>query len=340
MLIFFTLLGGCNSDSDEEESTTSTSTTPPPPNYPEPENVHVSYITPFETANLPDVDDNSTVAFNRELNNTLIATVGGNNGGRMDILGDKDVNGLAQTVYGICIKTTIDTEMVMVMDDLGRPAQFSSGNGKIVNFDWNLQMITESDGFISCNQLADGSLNLVSFANTENQLQVFSGNQLQAFSGLADCEKLAKWFLDASIGFGFVAGITGVAGMVPLTIAFGAVAAALGLTSSDLSQDCKDRTKSCNAGVSHSGGVGQQNYYFRLGIAYGSFGLSYEFYQVPDRIDVKYEGQTIASTGCTSGALTRIIPFSGSTDDIEVIVYGDCSGNGSTKWEFQVNCPY
>jgi len=342
-LILMVLVGcveeGTEDTSSSSSTSTATSSETPPPNYPD--KLYISYITPIDTTTLPKVDANSTTTLNTELNNTIISTVAGNNGGYVYLIGDKDFNGLAQTIRGACIVTTTGTEMVVVMDDVGRPTQLSSGNGKIVSFDWNNQMVSEHDGIFSCNQLKN---NDPTVRNAKNRSSI--GNELQVMgikedlSGLAGCEKLSKLIKDTGIGVGFVGTLLSrIPSTVPLGIALAAVGTALGLSGGDLSQQCKDKTKSCNADIPYSGGVGQQNYYFRMGKSYGNTGLSYDFYSVPDRIVIRYEGQTLYDTGCRSQGQSVSFSFSGSSEDIEVIVTGDCSNNGSTQWDFNMSCP-
>ncbi len=316
------------------------------PNYPS--QLYVSYLTPIDTTNIPKFDTDSMTTLNTELNNSVVATVAGDAGGNIHFIGDKDLGGLAETIHGACIITSTGTEMIVVLDSLYRPLRLSSGNGKIVYFDWDNQMVSEYDGTFSCDQLKNNDPTIRS--STKNKLRMTGtvGNS----SGLAGCKETANIFSDIAAGFGWLAGLSGVGtvatvGAPPAAITFTAVAVVLTTfsggawaISNKLYQDCDARTKRCNANIPHSGGVGQQSYYFLLGRAYGPITLSYQFHDRPDSIVVRYKGSILYDTGCSSGNGSTPINFSGDSDDIEVIVTGDCNNTGSTGWDFNVSCPH
>lgn len=107
--------------------------------------------------------------------------------------------------------------------------------------------------------------------------------------------------------------------------------------------ECENKYKACNADADFSGGVGIQSYHFEMGKTEGTFTLSYEFYTVPDQIYVlygaAYGGKVIYKTSCTGGSQSVNIPYSGSTTDITIEVWGDCTSEGDTAWDFDVSCP-
>ncbi|MFF2085478.1 hypothetical protein ACFVVM_17020 [Nocardia sp. NPDC058176] len=97
----------------------------------------------------------------------------------------------------------------------------------------------------------------------------------------------------------------------------------------------------CNR-VTKSGGAGVTNTVHQLG-ATGptSFVLSYETLNIPDRIQVFYQGAQVLDTGYvgdninegTGSAVVSLPAGSASTVTVRV------SGLDETKWEYTVNCP-
>lgn len=104
--------------------------------------------------------------------------------------------------------------------------------------------------------------------------------------------------------------------------------------SSETVQPCNSSTK--------SGGEGVTNTVHQLGVTGPtSFVLSYETLNIPDRIQVFYEGGQVLDTGyigdnINQGTGSAVVSLpSGSATTVTVRV----SGQDDTQWEYTVNCP-
>ena len=97
-------------------------------------------------------------------------------------------------------------------------------------------------------------------------------------------------------------------------------------------------TQACNA-VVNSGGEAPESISVDLGKSSGSFDFEWNMYDVPDGMAIMYEGKTLFDTGCVSEDGSKLISFSGTSTTIMVNVNSDCTNQGSTSWDFTVNCP-
>lgn len=69
----------------------------------------------------------------------------------------------------------------------------------------------------------------------------------------------------------------------------------------------------------------------------GTISISYEHYDVPDRLQVIYEGKTVIDTGFVSGTGNPSFDLQGQANFAEVIVTGN--PQQSTKWDYTLSCP-
>lgn len=104
--------------------------------------------------------------------------------------------------------------------------------------------------------------------------------------------------------------------------------------SSETVQQCNRSTK--------SGGAGVTNTTHQLGVTGPtSFVLAYETLDVPDRIQVFYEGGQVLDTGyvgdaANEGTGSRVVSLpAGSSSTVSIRV----TGPNGTQWEYTVNCP-
>lgn len=88
--------------------------------------------------------------------------------------------------------------------------------------------------------------------------------------------------------------------------------------------------------LQEAGNQGDFEYGVQLGATSGTVVVSYEFFRIPDALTIIYEGQTLLSTGQTSGRGTRTVSYSGSSTLLRVQVDAPNSG---TAWEVTVSCP-
>lgn len=51
------------------------------------------------------------------------------------------------------------------------------------------------------------------------------------------------------------------------------------------------------------------------------------------------QGSTLYDSGCTSGATTVNLPYSGSSTYVNVTVFPNSEGTTGTVWDFTVGCP-
>jgi hypothetical protein len=69
----------------------------------------------------------------------------------------------------------------------------------------------------------------------------------------------------------------------------------------------------------------------------GTFPVSYEMYDIPDRLYIEYEGSRIFDTGdFVSGSDATNVNFSGTTSIIRVVIDAPYSG---TAWDVYIGCP-
>ncbi|MEV0851229.1 hypothetical protein [Nocardia fluminea] len=104
--------------------------------------------------------------------------------------------------------------------------------------------------------------------------------------------------------------------------------------SSESVQPCNRSTK--------SGGAGVTSTTHQLGVTGPtSFVLTYETLNIPDRIQVFYEGGQVLDTGyvgdnANEGTGSRVVSLpAGSSSTVSVRV----TGPNDTQWEYTVNCP-
>ena len=94
----------------------------------------------------------------------------------------------------------------------------------------------------------------------------------------------------------------------------------------------------CNQSSS-SGGQGTTVTVYELGTAGPtSFQVQYEMYNIPDQLDITYEGSTIFTTGglVSGGATETVAVPAGSSTQITVTV---SAPNAGTAWDYTVFCP-
>ncbi|BBD60628.1 hypothetical protein NIES2109_34270 [Nostoc sp. HK-01] len=70
----------------------------------------------------------------------------------------------------------------------------------------------------------------------------------------------------------------------------------------------------------------------------GQINISYEMYQVPDRLKVTYEGQTLIDTDFVSGSNKISAKFKGNSGRVKVEVIGN-KDISSTEWKYTLYCP-
>ena len=71
----------------------------------------------------------------------------------------------------------------------------------------------------------------------------------------------------------------------------------------------------------------------------GTAQFQFEMFNVPDHMIVQYGGQTLADTGCVSGAGKLALPLSGVAEQVTIIVKPACRKSDETKWNFTLSCP-
>lgn len=69
----------------------------------------------------------------------------------------------------------------------------------------------------------------------------------------------------------------------------------------------------------------------------GVLRVRYEMYQIPDRMQIMYEGQQIYDSGLVSGSNEASVPFSGNSGRLQVLLTGN--PNPDTKWTYTIYCP-
>lgn len=343
MIIFS--LNACNSDNDNstssEESSTSTS--------------NWSIGTPISpmanTAQLPVIDENAVVYPSTAITDSLLYTLQTSNGATVQYFGEKDENGGHLSLKEVCIETASKQSIIIVLDNENRPTRISRGDGKILEFDWNSQTIIEVNGSIPCSKNTN-TLTTTKFEPTLKK--IFTTTELTSLADTQDSpaqqacqeeyDKSKETFNKACQA---VSGILALADLAPIA----GILALLCVYSDEIldatrgrawDKHCEEKYMACDANASFSGGVGTQAYHFEMGINSGTFIFSYEFYTVPDQIHILHDGKVIYKTSCSggNGGQSMMIPFSGQSTAISVEVWGDCTGKGSTGWDFNISCPF
>lgn len=69
----------------------------------------------------------------------------------------------------------------------------------------------------------------------------------------------------------------------------------------------------------------------------GKVEIEYEMFDVPDRLQLIYEGEEILDTGFISGAGSLSVPFQGNSGRLDVVLTGNTTT--STQWNYQLSCP-
>ncbi|MBD2453103.1 hypothetical protein H6G80_03315 [Nostoc sp. FACHB-87] len=70
----------------------------------------------------------------------------------------------------------------------------------------------------------------------------------------------------------------------------------------------------------------------------GQINISYEMYNVPDRLKVSYEGQTLIDTDFVSGSNKVSAKFKGNSGRVKVEVIGN-KDISTTQWKYTLYCP-
>ncbi|NEQ67196.1 MAG: hypothetical protein F6K21_17150, partial [Symploca sp. SIO2D2] len=70
----------------------------------------------------------------------------------------------------------------------------------------------------------------------------------------------------------------------------------------------------------------------------GKLRISYDMLDVPDRLQVVYEGRNLIDTDFVSGRNTLSVPFKGNSGQVEVIVTGN-KEISTTEWNYTLYCP-
>jgi len=334
MIILLSLLSGCSDDNDENADWSGSDS-----------------VTSLDTSQLPNIDEDTVVYPNTSITDSLLYTLQTSNGGTIQYFGEKDEDGTHLSVREVCIETASGQHMTILSDSSSRPTHLSRGDGRVVEFDWDSKTITETDGSIQCGGFSDTVAKQSRPERARRVLHesIFSVLQSSAYAKtnspaqekcMSDYEQSKKVFSDACSstavviaqklgGVGVVLQLLCINSEKILDFTFGAA----------WEYECENKYKTCNADAGFSGGVGIQGYHFEMGKPEGTFTLSYEFYTVPDQIHVLYDGKVIYKTSCTGGSQSVNIPYSGSSTDIAVEVWGDCSSEGDTAWDFNVSCP-
>ncbi|HEY9888699.1 MAG TPA: hypothetical protein V6D02_09885 [Candidatus Obscuribacterales bacterium] len=92
----------------------------------------------------------------------------------------------------------------------------------------------------------------------------------------------------------------------------------------------------CNREQASGGSAGDRRV-LQMTANQGVIQLDYEMYQVPDRIEIFYEGRTLLDTGFISGTDSLTIPFAGQSGRMEVVVTGNTVSD--TQWNYLLRCP-
>ncbi|TAG91902.1 MAG: hypothetical protein EAZ18_15915 [Oscillatoriales cyanobacterium] len=87
-----------------------------------------------------------------------------------------------------------------------------------------------------------------------------------------------------------------------------------------------------------SGGQAGDTRTIQLTAKKGKINVSYEMFDVPDQLIVRYEGRVIINTGFVSDSSTVSADFDGNSDQVEVEVIGNRQ-QSSTKWNYTLSCP-
>ena len=84
-----------------------------------------------------------------------------------------------------------------------------------------------------------------------------------------------------------------------------------------------------------NGGPDEDTRYWDLHSKEGQFTITYDFYSIPDTMDVVYDGQTIYQTGSINGSGSLTIAFGpGSSKLVQVIMNKGGNSNTGTLWQY------
>jgi Zn-dependent metalloprotease len=90
-----------------------------------------------------------------------------------------------------------------------------------------------------------------------------------------------------------------------------------------------------------AGDINGADYWVDLGQTQGSFPVTAQFYEVPDRLRIYDDTGEIFDSGCVSyGNTNPYIDFQSASGEVHVVVDGDCEGTGSTEWWVAISCPW
>ncbi|MDY6938696.1 MAG: hypothetical protein SWY16_13610 [Cyanobacteriota bacterium] len=92
----------------------------------------------------------------------------------------------------------------------------------------------------------------------------------------------------------------------------------------------------CNREQASGGSQGDRRT-LQMNLSKGEIKFEYEMYQVPDRVQIIYEGREILDTGFISGSDSLTIPYEGGSGRMEVILTGNESIG--TRWDYTLRCP-
>ncbi|MDB9496579.1 hypothetical protein PN441_08040 [Spirulina major CS-329] len=87
-----------------------------------------------------------------------------------------------------------------------------------------------------------------------------------------------------------------------------------------------------------SGGRGVRENELQMSTNAGEIRIEYNMYDIPDRLQVFYEGEEILDTGFISGSGQLRIPFSGQSGRVTVRATGAVEEFG-TRWNYKLRCP-
>ena len=86
-----------------------------------------------------------------------------------------------------------------------------------------------------------------------------------------------------------------------------------------------------------SGGSETRTKTIQLTANQGTLRVSYNMFDVPDRLKIEHEGKILLDTQEVSGSDTLSIPFSGKVARVTVTLIGN--EISSTKWNYTLSCP-
>ena len=86
-----------------------------------------------------------------------------------------------------------------------------------------------------------------------------------------------------------------------------------------------------------SGGSPGDRRIIQLTATQGTLDIEYEMFDIPDQLQIFYEGNELYDSGLTSGRKEFSLPFQGNSGRIEVVLTGNQDPN--TKWNYTISCP-